>query len=292
MTTRVAITCLRFLSAAIASLVAGDMRGQELEAPGLAIAWADGYLTIAGNFPGREIRIHYLEAYCRPGSTDRPWNETVIGHDTYVVEFDVNNKRLKLRDQLQDGVIVNHEITARRDEVDFQLFAHNPTGKASQAQWAQPCIRVDQFTSATTEDARALVPNYVRKCFIFLHGQMTRLPTRPWAEKALYVPGQVYRPAHVDRQDVNPRPLSPLIPSSGLIGCYSGDESRIMAVAWQPYQELFQGVITCIHSDFRIGGLAAGETKEIRGKIYLVDADATALVKRYERDFPEHVTSR
>ena len=46
-----------------------------------------------------------------------------------------------------------------------------------------------------------------------------------------------------------------------------------MAVAWQPYQELFLGVITCIHSDFRIGGLAAGETTEIRGKIYVVDAD-------------------
>ena len=65
-----------------------------------------------------------------------------------------------------------------------------------------------------------------------------------------------------------------------------------MAVAWQPYQELFLGVITCIHSDFRIGGLAAGETKEIRGKIYVVDADIAALVKRYEQDFPEHVTSR
>ena len=36
----------------------------------------------------------------------------------------------------------------------------------------------------------------------------------------------------------------------------------------------------------------AGETKEIRGKIYVVDADITALVKCYEQDFPEHVTSR
>ena len=130
------------------------------------------------------------------------------------------------------------------------------------------------------------------KCFILLNGQLTRLPTRPWAEQALYVPGQVYCPAHVDRNDVNPRPLSTLVPSSGLIGCFSDDERKIMAVAWQPYQELFQGVITCIHSDFRIGGLAAGETKEIRGKIYVVDADITALVKRYEQDFPEHVTSR
>ena len=64
-----------------------------------------------------------------------------------------------------------------------------------------------------------------------------------------------------------------------------------MAVAWQPYQELFLGVITCIHSDFRVGGLKAGETKEIRGKIYIIDADVPALVQRYEQDFPEHAKS-
>jgi hypothetical protein len=73
------------------------------------------------------------------------------------------------------------------------------------------------------------------------------------------------------------------------MGCFSRDGDKILAVAWQPYQELFLGVATCIHSDFRIGGLAAGESKEIRGKIYIVDANVPALVKRYERDFPEHL---
>ena len=62
-----------------------------------------------------------------------------------------------------------------------------------------------------------------------------------------------------------------------------------MAVAWEPYQELFLGVITCIHSDFRLGGLKPGETKKIHGKIYLVPADTAALLARYERDFPEQV---
>ena len=62
-----------------------------------------------------------------------------------------------------------------------------------------------------------------------------------------------------------------------------------MAVAWEPYQEIFQGVITCIHSDFRLGGLEPGETKHIRGKIYLTTADTNALLARYERDFPEQV---
>ena len=110
----------------------------------------------------------------------------------------------------------------------------------------------------------------------------------PWAEKARYTPGQVYCPKHVDRDDVNPRPLSKLIPSNGLCGCFSADNKQIMAVAWEPYQEIFQGVATCIHSDFRLGGLKPQETKHIRGKLYIVDADVAGLLKRYESDFPEH----
>ena len=43
-----------------------------------------------------------------------------------------------------------------------------------------------------------------------------------------------------------------------------------MATAWEPIQELFQGVIVCLHSDFRIGGLKPGESKKIHGKIYLM----------------------
>jgi hypothetical protein len=72
----------------------------------------------------------------------------------------------------------------------------------------------------------------------------------------------------------------------------SGDGRRILATAWEPYQELFQGVVTCIHSDFRIGGLRPGETKQIGGKIYLMDGDVAALLKRYERDFPEQTRAR
>ena len=92
--------------------------------------------------------------------------------------------------------------------------------------------------------------------------------------------------------DVNPRPLSRLVPSNGLIGCFSGDGKMVMASAWEPYQELFQGVAVCVHSDFRIGGLKPGETKNIRGKLYLMSADPDALLRRYERDFPEHVTKK
>ena len=91
---------------------------------------------------------------------------------------------------------------------------------------------------------------------------------------------------------LNTRPLSPLVPGNGLIGCFSGDEKLIFATAWEPYQELFQGVAVCLHADFRIGGLTPGQIKPIRGKIYLVDADVEALVRRYEADFPEQHARR
>jgi hypothetical protein len=66
----------------------------------------------------------------------------------------------------------------------------------------------------------------------------------------------------------------------------------VLATAWEPYQELFQGVIMCIHSDFRIGGLGPGQTKSVRGKLYLVGDDVDALLKRYRKDFPEHTGNR
>ena len=250
--------------------------------PPLVISWKENYLTIRGDrLPGSALVVHYLEAYCRPGSTDREWGETVIKHRTRLVSTDTTGQRIELLCRLDDGVQVSHTITAADDEVDFRLVATNPTEQASEVHWAQPCIRLDAFTGRGQDD-------YVPKCFVFLDGQLTRLPTQPWATKARYVPGQVYCPKHVDRDDVNPRPLSELVPSNGICGAFSADEKWIMATAWEPYQELFQGVRVCMHSDLRIGGLKPGETKKIRGKIYLVPADVRALVSRYERDFPEH----
>jgi hypothetical protein len=137
------------------------------------------------------------------------------------VSADADGRRVRLECKLDDGVVVEHEIIARADEVEFRITATNSTDKASE---------VDS--------------------------------------------------------DVNPRPLSDDVPSNGLIGCFSADEKMILAVAFEPYQELFQGVIACIHSDFRIGGLRPGETKKIHGKLYIMPADVDALLKRYEKDFP------
>ena len=108
---------------------------------------------------------------------------------------------------------------------------------------------------------------------------------RPWAMKARYTPGQVWCPKGISRKDVNPRPLSSLIPSKGLIGCFSKNEELIFAVAFEPYQELFQGVARCLHSDFRIGGLNPSETKKIKGKIYILENQPKKLLARYEKDF-------
>ncbi|MCA9081440.1 MAG: hypothetical protein KDA58_12830 [Planctomycetaceae bacterium] len=248
----------------------------------LRLHWEQNYLTISGpQVPGEKIRIHYLEAYCRAGSTDADWvKHTRMKHETELLEASDAGHRLKLRCQVEDGLVVEHVIESTHDEVRFALTAHNPTKQRSEAHWAQPCIRLDRFTGANQQ-------TYLAKSFVFLDGELTRMPTPEWATEARYVPGQVWAPRGVDRNDVNPRPLSKLVPSNGLIGCFSADETRLFATAFEPYQELFQGVIVCLHADFRLGGLQPGETKTIRGRIYIVPNDVDALLKRYAEDFPE-----
>ncbi len=255
----------------------------------LTLAREKNWLIIQSpRLPRGEIRINYLEAYCRPGSTTADWHETTIGHKTELVSLSEDRQTMRLRCTVNDGVVVDHEIVASDGEVSFQIRATNPTKVASAATWAQPCIRLGDFTGFANEGGD--LDDYLPRCFIFLDGKLTRLSEmRPWAKEARYTPGQVWCPPGVSRKDVNPRPLSPLVPSHGLIGCFSHDEKLLFAVAFEPYQELFQGVARCLHSDFRIGGLQPGESQSIRGKIYLGSNDVQRLLKRYERDFPEHL---
>jgi hypothetical protein len=105
-------------------------------------------------------------------------------------------------------------------------------------------------------------------------------------EEAIYKGGQLYIPPGIKREDCNPRPHSPDVPSNRLIGCVSATTSGFWATAWEPTQELFQGVIICLHNDFRLGGLRPGETKRARGKMYLMENDIPLLLARYSRDFP------
>jgi hypothetical protein len=243
----------------------------------ITLDWEKNFLYVrAADLPGGAIVINYLEAFCRSGSTDRDWAKTVIPHRTTLVDRDPN--RLRLRSDVEANVIVDHEITAGIDNVEFRLTATNRGTAFADVQWAQPCMRVAAFTGRKQDD-------YYRRCFIFTERGMTLLHQTHRATKARYVPGQVYVPNGVDRADVNPRPISDDIPVHGLIGAFSFDNRKLVAMAFEPYQELFQGVIVCIHADFRVGGLQPGETKKVRGKLYLLDNDVPTLLARYERDF-------
>ena len=279
-----------FIGVTVFALVlAGIAKRDKPQVTDITIGWKDNILSIYHpQIPGGKIDTWYLEAYCRPGSTDRPWNETTIGHRTELVSINESRTEIKLKCTLGDGVRVDHLIRATRTGVSFDLIAKNPTEKVSEAHWAQPCIRGGEFTGKgadETDDAYA----YIKKSFIFQDKDDIPdfLPTKDWATKARYVPGQVWCPKNVNRDDVNPRPLHPSAPHKNIIGCVSADKKWLMASVWEPYQELFQGVIRCIHSDFRIGGLGPGETKKIRGKMYLLPNDVPALLALHEKEFPD-----
>src|SRR5262245_57595094 len=51
--------------------------------PAMTLQWKDNVLEIKGDLVrDKRLAINYLEAYCRPGSTKRGWNQTVIPHKT------------------------------------------------------------------------------------------------------------------------------------------------------------------------------------------------------------------
>ena len=247
-------------------------------ADGLTISWDKNYLVVAGQgLPGGDVRIHYLEAYLRSGSTNRDWLKTMIPHRTRKVS--ATPKRIELQCKVEPTVVVDHVIEAGKDDVAFTITARNTGDEFVDVQWAQPCMRVDKFTGMTQDD-------YFHRSFIFTAKGCTMLHETKRTDKALYTPGQVYVPAGIPLDDVNPRPISPEKPVNNLIGCYSKDGKTILATAFDQTQELFQGVAVCLHADFRVGGLQPKETKTIRGKLYWLPADIPALLRRYEKDFP------
>ncbi len=117
------------------------------QANDLTLARDKNWLVIQGpHLPTGEIRINYLEAYCRPDSTDADWHDTTIGHTTELISLSDDKKTMKLRCTVKDGVVVDHTIIAGADEVTFTITARNPTATTSAAHWAQPCIRLGDFT--------------------------------------------------------------------------------------------------------------------------------------------------
>jgi hypothetical protein len=194
------------------------------------------------------------------------------------VDADQGGTRIELKSIVEPGIEVRHTLRAVADGVAIQMTLTNSADKAVDIQWAQPCMRVEGFTGLDQA-------TYIRKCFIFTKKGIAFLDQLPRTEEAIYRGGQVFVPKGIDKDDVNPRPLSSVTPAHNIIGCTSDDDSLLVAMAWDQVQELFQGVITCIHADFRIGGLEPGETKQLYGKIYLMENNPDELLEKYRKDF-------
>jgi hypothetical protein len=248
-------------------------------AAGLTLSWTNNLLTITDpNLPGGKLDIWYLEAFCRSGSTQRDWRQTVLPHKTSLVSASRDGKRLQFSTRVQPSVEVRHDVQAGKDEVTFDFTLTNTGNEAVDVSWFQPaCIRVDRFTGRNQS-------NYITRSFIFTERGLTTLAQTKRTEDAVYRGGQVYVPKGIPLTDVNPRPLCGDQPVNGLIGCFSEDDRWLMATAWDKTHELFEGVYVCLHADPHIGGLAPGETKKVHGKLYLMKNDVKALLKRYERD--------
>ncbi len=251
-----------------------------LAGEGLVLNWTNNLLTISSpKLPGRQLDIWYLEAFCRKGSTHQDWSRTILPHKTVLLSGD--HHHLRFRTTVQPEVEVLHDVYARIDEVEFKFELHNRGSEPADLEWFQPaCIRAERFTGLGQT-------NYLSRSFIFRERGLTMLDRTRRREEALYRGGQVYVPKRIDLEDVNPRPISPDQPVNGLIGCFSADGKYLLATAFDRTQELFQGVNVCLHSDPRVGGLLAGETKLIHGKLYLLKNDIEGLVSRYRKDFPE-----
>src|SRR6516162_11861008 len=73
---------------------------------GLTLEREGQLLIVKGDrIPGQEIRINYLEAYCRAGSTDADWiSHTVIPHTNEFLLLSAEKKLMRLRDTLADGL--------------------------------------------------------------------------------------------------------------------------------------------------------------------------------------------
>jgi hypothetical protein len=254
--------------------------------PGFAgpiqISWTNNLLTLSSDkFPGGKVEVWYLEAFLRPGANGRDWRQSVLPQKTVLTSSRPDGTRLEFLTTVATNIEVRHVITSTDDELDirFDLTNHGPI--ASDLQWFQPaCIRVAEFTGRGQQD-------FINRTFIYTTNGLCTLDKTGRTTNALYLGGQVFPMNSVESRDANPRPIARLRPANGLIGCFSADDRWILATASDRTHELFEGVYVCIHSDPAVNGLAAGETKRVRQKIYLVPNDTGKLLRRYQSDFPE-----
>lgn len=202
-------------------------------------------------------------------------------HKTILTRSDPSGGRLEFRTLVEPGIEVRHEVRAKEDGLDMRFELKNTSTSPVDLQWFEPaCIRVARFTGCAQS-------NYTTRSFIFTSEGLTALDSLRRTTNALYLGGQVYLPAFVSPDDANPRPICRDHPVNGLIGCFSADGRWLLATASDRTHELFEGVYVCLHSDPQVNGLAPGEIKRRRSKIYFLPNDPRALLKRYRSDFPE-----
>lgn len=245
----------------------------------LSIAWTNNLLTVTDQrLPGGKLEIWYLEAFCRSGAHDRDWAQTVFPHKTTLVHAEPG--LLQFSTRVEPEVLVKHSVRAGQDELELEFDFQNLGTSFVDLQWFEPaCIRVADFTGCTQT-------NYTSQSFIFTSKGLMRLDQLARTTQARYLGGQVYLPDFVRPEDGNPRPLCREHPVNGLIGCFSADHQWLLATASNHTHELFEGVYVCLHSDPRLDGLAPGQTKRARSKVYILPNDPDKLLKRYQRDFP------
>ncbi len=251
------------------------------EPRGFTVAWADNLLKVRHpDLPGGPLEVWYLEAFLHPGAHQQEWGKTRIPHRTTLLSTNLTGTELRFRTVVEPGVEVLHEVRAGTDELELTFTLENRGPVAVDLQWFQPaCIRVAGFTGRVQS-------NYTARSFVFTGAGLVTLDRLHRTTNALYLGGQVYLPPWTLAADANPRPLCTDRLANGLIGCFSADGKWLLATASNRTHELFEGVYVCLHSDPLIGGLAPGETKKVRQKIYLLPNDPGRLLRRYRQDFP------
>ena len=273
-----ATTATRLARVAAFLAITATAASAALAAPSLS--WTNNLLTLARpDIPGGSLQIYYLEAFCLPGGHDRKWDLTRVPHSTRLVDRAPDGSSLRFQTRVGESVVVDHGVRSLADGLEMDFTLSNRGAEPWRVQWFQPaCVRVDRFTGAAQS-------NYTARSFVFTDRGLTWLSQARRTEDALYRGGQVFLPPWVAPADANPRPISSDRITNGVIGCVSGDNRWILALASDRTFELFEGVYVCLHSDPWIGGLQPGETRRVRQRLYLLPNDPDALVRRYRQDF-------
>jgi hypothetical protein len=247
-------------------------------APVPSISWTNNLLTVSDpRLPGGRLEIWYLEAFCRSGAANRDWRKTTFPHKTVLKRAEPHY--LEFDTRVEPSIEVHHDIKATADGLELSFELRNVGNDRVDLQWFEPaCIRVAEFTGCDQN-------KYISRSFIFTQSGLTMLDRLRRTTNALYIGGQVYLPDWVLPVDSNPRPVCLDHPTNGLIGCFSADGKWLLATASDRTHELFEGVYVCLHSDPGVNGLAAGETRRVRSKIYLMRNDPKLLLKKYRTDF-------